>query len=322
MQKILLKDIKIRHIDRNKFDYSYCFEDCVATIAQKENVDYQMMYLGYAQFKFDLNDAVANRKVIKDVYKYNVTSDYFKYLEEYHGLRLVSYSNIEKEEYLQLLREELEKGRVSIVRLDSFYIEWDKNFQVKHTNHVGLCIGIDDERIYLCDPYFDITYKEMELSDFQQANRGFIITYDKLTECILKKDNVELKKKILKNVLSSDVLKHRIHYLQDFSKAYGEIFSYETEYAHKSEVISSYYRILDIGGRTSEYFNMLKYLKEINTDIQLAMDDIGTSWEGVKNLLYKGYIKRDSGTGKKIQKLINKIVEKEEIIMSYMKQDI
>lgn len=318
MSKKLIKNIVIYNIDRNGYNTLYCFDDCVATVAKKENIDYQMMYLNYINFIYDYDKALENRKVITGIVRDNNEKSFlYELLEKHHGLILKEHKIGMIEMAYKSITEEIRKGKMVFVRLDSFYCEWDVLYNKEHTKHMGLCIGYDDEKVFLCDPFYGIECIEMDISNFKVANQGIFFTYEVVNK---KADSaiINNKSKILNSLVKDNAFEKRLYYIKKFAEAYGTFFSYKNEYQDFNEAMLSFDVILDIIIKTSKYFNFLKYLKSPTDEIRAIMTEIIGSWVVIKNTLFKGFFKQNDDVGKKIEKRLNEIIIKEQEIVAYM----
>lgn len=319
MNKDKVNNIEIAHIDRNGYNSIYCFDDCIATIANRECIDYQLMYLDMENIVFDFEKAKREQKVISGLLLKKQGDSEYNYLEKMHGLKIKDYFELSQEQLISIIKSELLAGKVVMVRLDSYYCEWDVLYQKEHTKHLGLCIGLDSNRVLLCDPFYGLNSIEMDISSFVKANHGRISTYEIKTNA--SKLSQSSKNEVLKVYIEKHVFENRINNLMRLANAYGDMFNYETEYNDFKEALKSFDKILDVLVKTSKFYNLLKYIKPVDESIQCLMDEAVGSWVVVKNTLFKGFFKRKDDVGVKIQKRIIEIVEKEKKIFDYYCKD-
>lgn len=315
-----VKNINIIHIDRNGYNSLYCFDDCIATIAARESIDYQFMYMDMERIVFDYKKANKEKKVIEGLLLEKQDNKQYFFLENMHGLKIKDYYELSQEQVMSIIRTELMMERVVLVCLDSYYCEWDVLYQKEHSKHLGLCIGLDRNKVLLCDPFYGLNSIEMDIQSFIKANYGSISTYQISNNS--KKISQSCKDNVLNEYINKHVFEKRINNLTSFANAYAEIFNYETEYSDFDEALNSFDIILDIVIKTSRFYNLLKYIKPVNDNIQCLMDEVVGSLVVVKNMLFKGFFKRKDDVGVKIQKRILEIVEKEKTIFDFYYNDI
>ncbi|MCI9541781.1 MAG: hypothetical protein HFG39_12160 [Lachnospiraceae bacterium] len=307
--------IDIIHIDRNGYNSIYCLDDCIATIAHKENLDYQLIYLDMHKITYDYKVALKNNKVISGLCSTKQEDNTYVYLQKYHGIMIKDYFELTKDEVLIKIENELANGKCVLVRLDSYYCDWDVLYQKEHTKHLGLCIGLDIDNVILCDPFYGLNNIKMNIQAFIDANHGRISTYD--IKIGSSKLDEFCKNKILSTCFESQIFEYRLNSISKIACAYGEIFKFETEYNDFDEALESFDAILDILIRTSKFYNLLKYLKPVDGNIQAIMNEVIGSWVVVKNTLFKGFFKHKDDTGIKLKKRILEILENEKKIYNY-----
>lgn len=315
MNKNKVNNIEITHIDRNGYNSIYCFDDCIATIANRECVDYQLMYLDMGNIVFDFEKAKKEKKVISGLLVKEQGYSEYNYLEKMHGLKIKDYFDLPQEQLISIIKGELLTEKVVMVRLDSYYCEWDVLYQKEHTKHLGLCIGLDSNTVLLCDPFYGLDSIEMDIPSFVKANHGRISIYE-INNNASKLSQLS-KNEVLKDYIDRNIFENRINNLMSLANAYGTVFDYETEYSDFEEALKSFDIILDIVVKTSKFYNLLKYIRPVDESVQCLMDEVVGSWVVVKNTLFKGFFKRKNDVGIKIQKRIIEIAEKEKKIFDY-----
>lgn len=152
-------------------EFAICFEACVETLCQYLNRDYEMMFLDQLQIYYQDGVTDLNQEMAQSFR----TSDYYlEYLEKYHGIQLHYY---DQGDYVKIAQDELAKGKPTILHLDVFYCPWDPLFQKIHNCHMGIITGVDEEYIYVCDPYDRVLHEKLLINHVRKHSQ-FIYTYD------------------------------------------------------------------------------------------------------------------------------------------------
>ncbi|MDR3185976.1 MAG: BtrH N-terminal domain-containing protein [Christensenellaceae bacterium] len=131
-----------------------CMMGSIVNAALYYGMDYAYLYRGIWVFRFEAkseqNDSFWKRLSTDEL----VNSH--KQIELYHGLQLQRYEACDKEEFLSVLKKELQNGNPVAVGFDAFYCPWSGVYRRHTLLHFCLIVGLDEKsREILCaDPYF------------------------------------------------------------------------------------------------------------------------------------------------------------------------
>lgn len=148
----------------------YCFDDCIATIAEEMQFDYELMYLTFFDIEF-LYGRNESQKLGGNL-KLNFPQRY-ENLAKNHGVHIVDVDvRNNKENAIMLLESEIEQGNKCIVYFDPYWCPWDLQYKRNHetlSGHSLVVIDVEDDGIHMADPYFEYSEKIMSFNHFEQG---------------------------------------------------------------------------------------------------------------------------------------------------------
>lgn len=241
-------------------EFAICFEACVETLCEYLHRDYQMMFLD--QFKIHYHEGITDFN--KDMAECYRSSDrYLEFLKEYHGIKL---NYIDKGDFIEIITNELKKGKPVILHLNVFYCPWDVLYQKVHNCHMGIVTGMDQQYIYVCDPYDRVVHEKLLIEDAKEHSQ-FIYTYE-LTDTNLTKDvALELFKKEIKQEYHTS--------MSAFQKSYEFIMSHLTQFTGaEDEIFDLLFEFTK--GMIIKYANftyLMNYILEPTSDIYQQLNE-------------------------------------------------
>lgn len=177
--------LKIPELTKIGNEFAICFEDCVETLCDYLRVDYQMMFLD--QFKtYYIKNVTDFSTDVAQCFRWS--DQYLEYLSQYHGINLKYMENCG---ITDIVASELKKGKPAIMHLDVFYCPWDKLYQKIHNCHMGITTGIDDEYVFVCDPYDKVENGRLRRCDVDRHSQ-FIYTYSLEQSGYAKQDHLDI----------------------------------------------------------------------------------------------------------------------------------
>lgn len=144
--------LDIKRIERNEKEITpaFCFDDCVATLANKYGVDFRLLYINRLRVGFDLtNSEESLGKRIR--FGYNLKDE----LKSFLGIEF-EITNREKIA-LSELKKVLSNSEAVLISMDGYYCPWDWRYQtISGGTHMLFLVGIDENTgEYICvDPYY------------------------------------------------------------------------------------------------------------------------------------------------------------------------
>lgn len=192
-----MKDIELVKIKRIESEPGlFCFDDCVASMANYYGCDYQMMFNGGIKiFRWE-------REYFAERYEIRLM-DLVANLKKFHGLELIELKNLEQEEYHKLIVNNFEKGKPMIVHFDTFWCPWDPMYQNVSSvvGHYFIISKINNDNILCSDPYFGKELEPLSLELFYKGIRSvYLIEYNEInTVGIMRGAVIDTCREILSN---------------------------------------------------------------------------------------------------------------------------
>lgn len=292
--------LRINPIRSDRFGYTttYCMEDCIATISNYENREYQMMFLESYKFNYDIEITKKNKEVFEGI---TIIAKDFDHLKLFHGIVLHQKEKTNIKELIEVVKLELAQKRTIILNTDAFYCPWDElAYQKFHNSHAALAIGIDNEFIYLCDPFHEKVEEKLSLKELDRACKWYI-TY--------KLESVNFTRTDIKNIFYKEVvvkkeLEKVFQNFKDLSHAFFNYFNQESELDsdEKFELCQQSLHIILL--QRTKNLSFMKYLL-INENysfspFQEKAERIIQAWVIVKNMLVKAYFSKIANINEKI----------------------
>lgn len=303
----MILDIKPFH------GYGYnCYEDSVATVASWWGRDHQMMFADAWNFYFSHIDSefsirLGDKIEIKE-------SDQLKYLEQYHGIKSIFYSNITAEDAIDIVKMELSANRPILLLIDVFFCPWDLNYQKSHDTHCILITGLDDynSKFYCTDGIYTKQNVHLYIELFMQGYRG-CFTF----ELIDNYNNIDGRKYIESVFLNLQGDSKNLNTFESIRKFANEMekkldFKVEMEGYMYFEQTPIFLNIRKISRGRKKFSSVLKYLGELYKIEDLLilsekMSLLGSKWSIVEGMITKGYI--TSNLAKILCSIVHKIRE-------------
>lgn len=152
-------ELQISHFPRiNREACLYCFDDCIATIADTMHFDYELMYLTLFQIDF-IYDREESRR-LGDNIRLNFP-DRYENMRKYHGVQFHD-TDVRKipQEAVSLLEKAIGDGMPALVYVDPYWCPWDLQYKKVHerfSGHTLIVRDITERGISMADPYFNRT---------------------------------------------------------------------------------------------------------------------------------------------------------------------
>lgn len=203
-------NIEIVRIPRKDIsnDMPFCFEDCIATIANYCGSNYELMLTIYWTIDYIENENLCGITA-------NQNDLFIRYREElikHHGLQITLLAE-KKENRIKRIIEQLDKEKAVLIGFDTYFIPWDNLYQKEHKLHFFLIAGYSKEKeIFQCvDPYFE--KKDQYISfDTLYNNDCYVYIYDKISKNISnERVSANIRTQILKTLHDEDKLKRQYH---------------------------------------------------------------------------------------------------------------
>ena len=137
-----------------------CLDMLIAAIAKYDNKDYRLMFIDSWRFIYNTKPW----EYLGD--RIEIHSLKWAYLKKYHGFDVNIVQKKTKEEKLEFVKQQLNKNRPIIMKLDMFYCPWTfTSYKILHSPHYCIITDIDEEHVYCIDSYVinnrtTITYEE------------------------------------------------------------------------------------------------------------------------------------------------------------------
>lgn len=164
----------------------FCFDDCIATIANFFDSEYRLMYAGGIKvFKNDNPDEIMMTHYEIKFKKRLVC------LEKYHGIVKNNLMCKSKEEWIEQIKFIINNNKPTLVYLDQFWCPWDLGFQ-KFSTEIGHSFFIKEcrENSFIClDPYFEKDNIELPFDYFFKGKKG-VLYFEKNKDINLDKQEL------------------------------------------------------------------------------------------------------------------------------------
>lgn len=116
-----------------------CAENAIASYANYFNVEYQTTFAYAMRFDFDENLITEGRLADGLNLKYR----FWENLKDVYGIVMQSIVYDDFDEFVNYLNEQIVKKSPVIIHMDSYYLKWSTLYNVRHTDHICICIDID-----------------------------------------------------------------------------------------------------------------------------------------------------------------------------------
>ncbi len=162
MQEIKL-DIKRIYRNEESVTPAFCYDDCVATYAASQSIDFRLWYAGRLNIGFDASNSCLpiGKRVVSGI---NSESELLELL----GISFSRRASVSE------IPDILEAGKVLLLAIDGFYCPWDWRFNViAGQGHMLFITGIEPSSgDYICvDPYYK---KERAVLSRESVESGLI----------------------------------------------------------------------------------------------------------------------------------------------------
>lgn len=289
----------IVNINRNGYNSLYCIEDCIATIAYYEGIDFYMMFMDSYKFGFD-NDIVKKTRIVNSGLMNNIERTQFENLSKFHGMTFSMGRTMDAKVALEEMKKELLSGRLIIVKVDSFYCKWDVGYEKLHQKHMFICTGIRDKGdICVCDPFYGKIGLEMSEDDFCNAYMGLYMKYN------IEEKEYDYREEICNTFFNDNYVSKLVQELRQLGDAYLEYYDMVREYRDYEDARRVQEILLKIIMDKNKYYYLLSKVfdvksKKISDDMEIVIG----MWVVIKNLLFKAFF------SKKVDVILNSVKDK------------
>lgn len=315
----MISNIKAVHDDAYN-----CIEDSVIAIVAWKNLNYELMFSEYWGFDFKptSNQAIANLGDRIDTCTGNILDITVKYT----GIKynLVQFTSIETD--LPLIEKELLQNRPIYIYVDSFWVPWSQSYQSNHVNHVCLVTGIDDNNLYLTDPYYLLTHQPLSIEECGKLIKSYA-TFDFQANNTPNLHWKEIIKKTIVKLNTCNYYPNSFCAMRAFAEYINNITDINKEIPGLRDDIwhtEFWYRLDAIRRGRRKYIKLLNSLSEKYNEANLMtasklMEHIATSWSVIMSLFYKmSFMEDPSIYLKRISSKINKVSVEEEELCNYL----
>lgn len=159
------------------FTFYQCVDDVIATVCNYYGLEFKLMYAYTWDFIYKSKEDAGGLELHERIDVSNV-ADRYQCLEACHGIKMEYHYSGDMDELFEIIKNELSHGRPAAIRYDSYYCPWDAWYNVGHTNHVCLAIGMDEAKdaLHLIDPYNMVKDKTVT-KEALASGSGFCITF-------------------------------------------------------------------------------------------------------------------------------------------------
>lgn len=297
----------------------FCFEDCIATLANYLGLEYEFMFMESWNCNYRYNGESC--EIETDRVLETQVAMYSKLLSIWHGICLEKV----KDDYisLEIIQGYLSQGNPIILLIDTYWCPWDPIYQKEHLFHTVLIIGFDkEEDSFIClDPYYDMETYFFPFADLKQSPM-MLFTYhvvnvnysmDMLKESLLKCPQSLLEKK-------DDV--NAFHNLRQIGMLFEQdkidIYKYAGDLFWKSPI---FYLLNELTCSRHKYMLALKLYalqngKMLNGRVLEQEKEALEKWTILRGMVIKAIClkKRNTEIIKKIKQLLDEIAGMEEEI--------
>lgn len=292
--------LDINSIDRHGYNFSYCIDDCIATITKYEGIGYELMYLDN-EIYIDI-EILKNTGSVLEAIK-NVNKCYSN-LKKYYGMSLYKIDNNNESEYIKDIYHQLNNNRPFIAHLDGYYIEWDVDYKRRHNMHLAIIVGMDDNKIYIVDPFYNRTKTQLSIADFLVVSQ-FGYAY----EIENKHKNLSIK---LENMYSKEKLYKLCSELNKLEESFIKYFDIKKENSIERTFDEVQDILIGAISNRGRYFNVIEYLYKVfnkdNCQINIYMEHILKCWVITKNMINKNLLTGKENINKALAEKIRKII--------------
>ena len=294
MKKIL--NIELKETIKFNFNPPMCVYDNIATVANYFNVQYELMFIDV----LDFNSAICINSDRIEITEERTDSK-FKRLDKHYGL-VIRNKNIESfDDFVEVLKSEIIKGKPLMVGIDSYSCHWDPAYKKGHITHICLLSGFDEEeeRLYFTDPFHSKKDMSLSIEEFSKAYSKYytfeIVDREKEDINIIFAEKIDWIRENAENKF--------INFLSEAKNIVNNIDKYEKESIEKF-----YHQFKEIILREAYNFtcfaNIISYLRQSNSKYAIIFNQYERLFSHMivlYSLMWKGIV---SGNMDKLAKAI------------------
>lgn len=284
----MISKITIKKVERiENEDGLICRDDCIATISNFLNCDYELMYTGGYTLK-----RLKNENTLDFASNYSIyLNNYYDNLFLYHGLYSEIYIYTKECDWINAIKNEIDEGRPVMISIDPFWCPWDQWFQVYSNTegHSFIIKGIEKDKMICVDPYFNI--ETIDIS-FENLFKGII-----WMRCFKKKeiffiDYNEIISNLYNSIFSENYiipLGNLIQDIKESSNIFNEVLpNQELKYS------KIYVLLMLINQSLTNLSKEIKYVGEKTSNMYVKllgeeMRSLSIEFKKIRNLIIKFY---------------------------------
>ncbi len=267
-----------------------CLEDILITAAVYLEYDFDLIFS--ESWGFNFYPAMKNSDCILGKRLEAGKNDYLNSLEKYHGLKTRWYYKKSTDEYLLIIKEELDAKRPVAVFADAFWLPWTKTYKIHHAPHYCLIVGIDENNNFLClDPYVTKEVNCLTKNHFISGNaKCFVFEKSHPLTSIYWKEVVE---NACLGMLGTDLGGYNAFlYMNNFSDELNNLLNLNSEInsCPIMFLVPLFLQLLEISNGRSNFASVLKFLAG-NYDAKdlvpyaLKLESMSFQWSHVRKKL-------------------------------------
>lgn len=318
-------DIQIKRVIRIEEEPGLlCYDDCIATVANYYNCDYEMIYIDFCEI---MKKNVDEKTFFASQYVMEM-SDTTENLRKYCGIQVEEIVLNNDKEWISVIEQLVLKNKPILVFFDPYWCPWDNGFQKFHNDsgHSFIIKDIDIEKlIFTCvDPYFDI--KDIDIS-FDYFLRGVkcINVFEKCNiDKIVEQDYKKILLDLYKNMFNTGYF-HTLELLIIDIKQSNDLFNeVESDDVVWSSPIFVFFML--INQSISNLSTVTLYISEKIMDSKLKslgqqIWNLSIQWKQVRKLLVKLYFidkVNDNLKRKMLEKMSYVILELRKVLLYWL----
>lgn len=305
------KSEKIKHcrINRHGYNLAYCIDDCIATIAGYESLEFRFMYIE-EKISFDPKIACKNGRVLEGI---DIHTGFIKCLEKYHNIEFTTFENHDNEKFINEIVNELREERLVVLHGDGYYLFWDVDYQKMHNEHLVIVKGINEKEIIITDPFYGIEEEKLSLVEFiKKCKYGY-------KYIVKSKEKEDLSESIIRLVQENYIqLFSSLHEIKEcIQKIYNSNIEFNVDNAF--EYVQR--NLLSVVTSRGRFFNVIDLLYEMygveNADLAFLMEKLLEQWIIFKNMMNKQLLTKRNDIKNALYEKMSKIIQLERRIFEH-----
>lgn len=279
-------------------------ENIISPICHYWNRDIQPAFFKLFDFNYEVKKHIGKALFESECispYSYSDTEqgNNIDTLKLYSGINIFKDKNIELNQREKIIKSMLINEKPVGIAIDSFYLPWNRYYNILGRNHYLMIVGINDSDEFMC-------YDSFLSSRIENIPKDRLLPY--INEFVFFeeiKSLMKIDKSIIANMLNNkSLLEYKDKYTQMLCFGdYMENYNISMQELNKFKDINLsplFFMINCLGWCRYNYLQSLiliskKHGINIFDDLIQKLDLINKKWVKVKNLLIKGFVKNKDG---------------------------